>query len=175
MAFFKKRKEEDVEEIKNIVESRKVPDEFLENPMEEEMPMEIPESTELAEPEVEKPILMPMEEKRPAFAPLFVKIERYRSVLNAIADLKAMVVAIKNALELQKQIEGLKDENRRLFETAINKIDKKIVMLDSEFLRPKGYEEEFPPSIHETEGLEGVVTDLKKQIEGLKSELQTIS
>ncbi len=175
MAFFKKRKEEDVEEIKNIAESRKIPDELLEKPTEEEVPMELPESTELALPEVEKTVPMTTEEKRPVFAPLFVKIERYRAVLNAIADLKAMVVAIKNALELQRQIESLKDENRKLFEAAINKIDKKIVMLDSEFLRPRGYEEEFPSPVYETEGLEGVVTDLKKQVESLKSELQTIS
>jgi hypothetical protein len=175
MAFFKKRKEEDVEEIKNIAESRKIPDELLEKPTGEEVPMELPESTELALPEVEKTVTMTTGEKRPVFAPLFVKIERYRAVLNAIADLKTMVVAIKNALELQRQIESLKDENRKLFEAAINKIDKKIVMLDSEFLRPRGYEEEFPSPVYETEGLEGVVTDLKKQVESLKSELQTIS
>jgi len=175
MVFFKKKKEEEVEEIKNIAESRKVPDELLENPMEEEVPMELPESTELAIQEREKPASMLAEEKKPAFAPLFVKIERYRSVLSAMADLKTTVLMIKNILQLQKQIESLKDENRKLFEAAINKIDKKIVMLDSEFLRPRGYEEEFPSPVYETEGLEGAVTDLKKQVEDLKSELQTIS
>ncbi|MDI6825693.1 MAG: hypothetical protein QMD36_00650 [Candidatus Aenigmarchaeota archaeon] len=174
MVFFKKRREENVEEIKNIVESRKIPDELLEKPMEEEVPMELPESTELTIPKREKPALT-TEEKKPAFAPLFVKIEKYRSVLNAIADLKTTVVMIKNALELQKQIESLRDENRKLLEVAITKIDKKIVMLDSEFLRPKGYEEEFPSPIYETESLEGAVMDLKKQVESLKSELQTIT
>ena len=82
---------------------------------------------------------------------------------------------LKNALAIQRQIEGLRDENRKFLELAANKIDKKIVSLDTEFLRPRGFEEEFPPATYETEGLEGVVDDLKKQIEGLKSELKTIT
>ena len=174
MVFFKKRKEEDIEEIKKIAESRKIPDELFGKPI-EEAPMEISERIEMPVPEEERPVPIPTEERRPTFAPLFVKIEKYRSVLNDIADLKTTIVAIKNVLELQRQIESLRDENRKLFEVAINKIDKKLMMLDSEFLRPKGYEEEFPSPIYETEGLEGVVTDLKKQVESLKSELQTIS
>jgi len=189
MIFFRKKKEEDVEEIKSIVEEKKVPDDLLQMPTEEKVP-EILESLggrknieeeivekkpipvqEIPTPAEEKPV----EEKKSTFAPLFVKIDQYRSVLTTISDLKTTVIMIKNALGLQKEIESLRDENRRLMEAAINKIDKKIVTLDSEFLRPQGFEEEFPPPIYETEGLEGVVTDLKKQIEGLKSELQTIS
>jgi archaellum component FlaC len=69
----------------------------------------------------------------------------------------------------------LRDENRKFLELAISKIDKKVVSLDAEFLRPKGFEEEFPEATYETEGLEGVIDDLKKQIEGLKSELKTIT
>jgi hypothetical protein len=192
MIFFRKKKEEDVEPIKNLVESKKIPDELLQIPTEEKIPEvleniwrggiveETVEKKPVYEPEIQKqeiPKLTPRfaEEKKPTFAPLFVKIDKYRSVLNTINDLKTTVIMIKNALALQKEVEGLRDENRRMMEAAINKIDKKIVVLDSEFLRPEGFEEEFPPQIYETEGLEGVVTDLKKQIEGLKSELQTIS
>jgi hypothetical protein len=192
MIFFRKKKEEDIEPIKNLFESKKVPDELLQIPTEEKIPEvlenigrggiveETVENKPFPEPELPKqeiPKLTPKfaEEKKPTFAPLFVKIDKYRSVLNTISDLKTTVIMIKNALALQKEVEGLRDENRRMMEAAINKIDKKIVVLDSEFLRPEGFEEEFPPQIYETEGLEGVVTDLKKQIEGLKSELQTIS
>ena len=82
---------------------------------------------------------------------------------------------LKNALIVQRQIEGLRDENRKFLELAINKIDKKIVSLDTDFLTPRGFEEEFPPATYETEGIEGVVDDLKKEIECLKSELKTIT
>jgi hypothetical protein len=186
MIFFRKKKEEDVEPIKSLTEEKKVPDELLQVPTEERIPEILKniggENLEESVEEVveKKPVPVPevptiVEGKKPTFAPLFVKIDKYRSVLNSINDLKTTVIMIKNALVLQKEIEGLRDENRRLMEAAINKIDKKIVILDSEFLRPEGFEEEFPPPIYESEGLEGVITDLKKQIEGLKSELQTIS
>jgi hypothetical protein len=189
MIFFRKKKEEDVEDIKNLVVGNKAPetDQVLQVPTEDKIPeilenlggRKVEERIErktFPVSEVEKTeIPTSAEEKKPAFAPLYVKIDKYRSLLNTINDLKTTVIMIKNSLGLQKEIEGLRDENRRLMEAAISKIDKKIVMLDSEFLRPQGFEEEFPPPIYETEGLEGVVTDLKKQIEGLKSELQTIS
>jgi len=172
MIFFRKKKEEEaVEEIKDIVEGRKVPEVIPQPPIEEKIP------------EVEKPVTVeekpapPVTEEpeKPVFAPLFVKIEKYRSVLNSINDLKTTVIMIKNAFSIQKQIDSLRNENRKFLELAIKKIDKKIVSLDMDFLRPQGYEEEFPPPIYEAGGLEGVVDDLKKQIEGLKSELQTIT
>ncbi len=194
MIFFRKKKEEDVEQIKVSAEEKKVPDELLQVSTEERIP-EILQSLGRGEkiteePEEMRPVSPPemlslkevkpreekmIEGKKTTSAPLFVKLDQYRAVLNTISDLKMTVIMVKNALALQKEFEGLRDENRRLMEAAINKIDKKIVMLDSEFLRPQGFEEEFPPPIYETEGLEGVVTDLKKQIEGLKLELQTIS
>ena len=179
MAFFRRKsKEEEVEELKDMVESRK---------FEHEIPEEVKTTPEEITParqeavQVEAPITPPslpspvQESQRPAFAPLFVKIEKYRNVLNSINDLKTTIIMLKNALMVQRQIEGLRDENRKFLELAINKIDTKIVSLDTEFLRPRGFEEEFPSATYETTGIEGVVEDLKKQIEGLKSELKTIT
>jgi len=186
MAFFRRKsKEEDLEELRDMVEREKFepempekvenPEEVIEPTLEETIPVrqkpvqeESPTTPAVSPSPVQKP-------QRPAFAPLFVKLEKYRNVLNSINDLKTTIIMLKNALAIQKQIEGLRDENRKFLELAINKMDKKIVSLDSDFMRPKGFEEEFPPATYETEGLEGVVDDLKKQIEGLKSELKTIT
>ena len=82
---------------------------------------------------------------------------------------------IKKALRVQKKVNALRDENIKFLETAIEKINKKIASLDSDFLRPRGYEEGFTPPVYETESIEGVVDDLDKEIEGFKSELKTIS
>jgi len=169
MVFFRKRKkrEEDIEEIKNVIEGKKISKKITENPKELEEKIPVEEQKPISEV-IEKP-------KKPESAPLFIKIDRYKIVLNFINNLKNTIMALKNALEVQKQIEELKDENRKLLESAINKIDKQVLSLDSEFLRPKGYEQEVPPPIYETGELEGVVSDLRRQIEGLKSELKTIS
>ena len=178
MVFFRKRKktEENIQEIKDVVEGKKLTEEIEGKPGEEK----IEEPTEEVPIEVEKPVeeekpIPKTELRKPAFAPLFVKIDRYKSVLDAINEIKTTIMMLKNALSIQKQIEDLRNENRTLLESAVNKVDKKVLTLDSEFLRPSGYEEEFLPPAYETEGLETVVDDLKEQIESLKSELKTIS
>ncbi|HDM05654.1 MAG TPA: hypothetical protein ENG34_00055 [Candidatus Aenigmarchaeota archaeon] len=187
MFFRKKKREEAIKEIKDLVEGRKVPEEVKETEEKEvleekeETPKEEVEkkTEEVAEEKREKKVEEKKEEvvpeRRPAFAPLFVKLERYRAVLDTINDLKTALLMVKNALNIQRQIEGLKEENRRFLEAAVRKIDKKIASLDAEFLRPAGFEEEYPPVTYEPSGLEGVVEDLKKQIESLKSELKTIT
>lgn len=179
MVFFgKKRTEEDVKKIKEVAEERKIPEEIRKiSDMRKIEEVKLPEKLEEAIPNKgEVPVLKVTDEvKKKTFAPLFVKIDRYRSVLDAIKDVKNMILIMKNALRVQKQIEGMWGENRKFLETAIEKINKKILSLDSDFSRPRGYEEGFQPPVHETDGLEGVVDDLKKQIEGLKSELKTIS
>lgn len=180
MGLFRKRKpkEEDVKKIKEAVEGKKLPEEVVKKPEEiEEVSEKVPE--EIKEPVEKIPVEEPAPEiskeiKKPSFAPLFVKLDRYRSVLDTLNELKSIVMTVKRSLDVQKQIENLRDENRKLLETTINQIDEKISSLDSEFLRPKGFEEELPPPVYKTESLQGVVGDLKQQIEDLKSELKTI-
>jgi len=111
--------------------------------------------------------------KKPKFAPLFVKIDRYSSVLNILNDLKATTMMVKNTLEVQKEIEKLAEENRRMIEDSINKIDSKLIRLDSEFIRPKGFKDDL--KMEKKSDLVGVVGDLKSQVDDLKSELENIS
>lgn len=175
MAFFPKRKDEevfkDVEEIKKALQKEPLPAEKskVEETILEEQPQKEPE--------------------KQVFVPLFVKIERYREVLEFLKDLKSSVIAVKNAMIVQKEIEALSNENRAMIEAAINKIDEKILALDSEFTRPKGYKEgalappsadmalkpSAPPTPQESKNLENVVDELKSQIDNLKSLLKQIS
>jgi len=164
MIFFRRKKEEektkDIEEIKRVVEEEK--------PSEEKV-------TEIEEKPEETPTVEKPEEEKPKFAPLFVKIDRYRTVLNLLNDLKTTIMMVKNAIVIQKEIEKLTNDNRNLIESAVSKLDEKLSSLDSEFMRPKGFREEFPTVHEEKVGLKGVVDDLKVQVESLKSELKSIS
>jgi hypothetical protein len=174
MVFFgRKKKEENVEEIRGLVEGTQVPEDAPEMIEGEAIPEEIPKPATIEEKRREEE-KQPELQRKSGFAPLFVKIDKYRSILSSISDIKTTLIMIKNAFMIQKEIEGLRDENKKMLELAISKLDKKIITLDSEFLRPTGFEEEFPSQIYESGGIEGVVDDLKKQIEGLKTELKTI-
>ncbi|NCO96924.1 MAG: hypothetical protein COY38_02155 [Candidatus Aenigmarchaeota archaeon CG_4_10_14_0_8_um_filter_37_24] len=123
----------------------------------------------------EKPKMPPeKKEEKPKFAPLFIKIDRYSFVLNLLNDLKATTMMVKNAIVMQKEIEKLAEENRMLIEDNINKIDDKLMRLDSEFIRPKGFKEELKIR-RDKPGLDTIVDDLKTQVDGLKSELDSVS
>ncbi len=203
MAFFirKKKKEENIQEIKDAVEGKKEPEgelmqeiegemsgetteeipEELEEEVEEEMEETSEEETKSIVEEksredvITEPVTEITEVEKSPFAPLFVKLDRYKTVLNTINELKSTIISIKNSLEVQRQIENLKEENTGFLQAAINKVDEKVLSLDAEFLRPKGFEEEMPKTEIRTEGLQGAVTDLKKQIDSLKEELKAIS
>ncbi len=166
--FGRKKPEErpktDIQEIKKAVVEEFNPETFS---------VQIPPKKPEEPPKIFEP--QKKEEKKPRFAPLFVKIDRYDSVLNLLNDLKATVMMVKNVIVVQKEIEKLAEENRRLIEDSVNKIDDKLLRLDSEFMRPKGFKEQFKTSAGTKPGLESVVDELKSQVEDLKSELENIS
>ncbi len=174
MGLFKKKKPEerpktDIQEVKRAVTKEEV---FSKSPgpkpelsKEEQLEIEIVKEKEV-KPKEKK-------EEKIKVAPLFVKIDRYNSVLNLLNDLKATTMMVKNAIVVQKEIERLAGENRKLIEDSVRNVDDKIMRLDAEFIRPKGFKEEFKS--HKGPELESVVDDLKSQVEGLKLELEDIS
>ena len=166
MGLFKRKEPEerpqtDIQEIKKAVKE----EDFS-------RPINQPEA-----PKKELPKLVteesPKEEEKPKIAPLFIKINRYSSILNLLNDLKATTMMVKNAIVVQKEIERLAEENRKMIEDGVNKIDDRLIRLDSEFIRPKGFKDKV--RMGESSGLDGVVDDLKTQVEDLKSELENIS
>lgn len=164
MLFFKRKKEEetmkDIKEIKEVVEK--------------EIPSQEPESTE-EKPVKEEKLPKIEEPKKPSFAPLFVKIDRYKTVLNLLGEIKEGIILLKNSLTVQKQVEDLLDENKSIVNGVIEKLEKRILSLDSEFLRPSDYEERSFQPRYEPGTLENVMSDLKTQLETLKSELKKMS
>lgn len=175
MGLFKKKKKPeerpktDIQEVKRAVTK----EESFSKPPEPQ-----PEIIKEEEPKIEivkEKEVKPKEKKveKSKVAPLFVKIDRYNSVLNLLNDLKATTMMVKNAIVVQKEIERLAEENRKLIEDGVKKVNDKIMRLDAEFIRPKGFREEFKSK--RGPELESVVDDLKSQVEGLKLELEDIS
>ncbi len=113
---------------------------------------------------------------RPSFAPLFVKIDRYRNILSALGYLKTTIVMVRNSFATLNELEKARSETMKLIHHALEKVDKKLSTLDSELIRPSGYHE--PPSAtsyEEVAGVESSIADLKGQIDQLKAELEHMS
>lgn len=109
----------------------------------------------------------------PQVAPLFVKIDRYRQILNTIGNIKTALMIVKNSLGTLHQIEKVRDETFNIVNDIVNKMDEKLVNLDNELLRPAGFHEtrEGSPEEQDIRTIEATVADLRGQIEQLKAEL----
>lgn len=162
--------EEEVKRLRERIEKVSEPV-ILEKPKEEkvtpkvEVPIEIkikPEKVELKE------------EEKPVFAPLFVKLDRYRKILNTIAQLKTTLLMVKNSFIALNELEKVRIENMKLIQEALNKVEKRILDLDTELIRPSGLHEEIP-EYGDVQAISATIADLKGQIEQLKAELETIS
>lgn len=124
-------------------------------------------------PHVEERIPARVEEKA-SFAPLFVKLDRYRQILSTMNYLKNTMNMVKNTFSILNELEKIRMENLKLIQETIEKADKKILTLDSEFMRPSGFTDEIP-EFADAESLEATLVDLRNQVGQLKSELKNMA
>ncbi len=117
----------------------------------------------------QEPVMQP---ERPVFAPLFVNIDRYRNILNALGYMRTSLIMIRNSFATLNELEKARNETLKLIQEAIEKLDKKLATLDSELIRPAGYHSDTSPEYQDVETVQATVADLKGQIEQLKSELE---
>lgn len=129
--------------------------------------------TEIKEEEKQVEEIIPPE--RPAAVPVFVKLERYKEIINSMNEVKVRLNTIKNAVSVLREIENLREECSKLIRNAIDKIDGKMTSLDAEFLRPIGYVEEVPKVSREAESLDNILSDLKSKVDQLRSEIQAVA
>ena len=126
-------------------------------------------------PEPPKPVEQPkmMREEKPTVAPLFVKIERYRQILNTIGTLKTSLIVVKNSLDTLDQIEKARDQVYSIVTDVVGRMDEKLVNLDNELLRPAGFHtpSDASPEQQDVRSIEATVSELRGQIDQLRSEL----
>ncbi|MEM5799047.1 MAG: hypothetical protein QXZ43_00025 [Candidatus Aenigmatarchaeota archaeon] len=155
MVILKKKKEEtmDFKEIKEIVEDK--------------------DKNETKIINVEKPKEAQQIEKKSV--PLFVKLDKYKNILDILNDMKSILFFAKNTLAVQKQIELLLEENKKLLEDSITRLDQKLLYLEKELTKPGLYETKIEDTQKQNKDLDSVLEELKKQIESLKIDLKNIS
>ena len=107
------------------------------------------------------------------FAPLFVAIDRYRNILKALGEIKTTLALMKNAFVMLNEIDKIEDENMNLIASTLDKIEKKMIALDAEFLRPYGFEDEMSET-YEFENVQSVISGLHSQIDKLKTDMQQV-
>ncbi|MFC2143571.1 hypothetical protein ACFLQN_04180 [Candidatus Aenigmatarchaeota archaeon] len=106
-------------------------------------------------------------------APLFVKVEKYRNIINTVQDMKAFVSGTKQLFTVMYEIENIRNEALKMMKVTVQRIEKNIVDIDRELLRPKGIDISTRQEGIELEHIESSLSDLQKQLLSLKKDIQT--
>ena len=135
--------------------------------------------------EVEKPPTPSVEktktEEKPQEPPLFIKLEKYRSIVATLSQLKATAYMIRNSLNALAQLQKTQAETLQTVKKALETLNKKLDQLSSELVKPSllpltPLSEYMPPEAYqEIESVDATIANLKAQIEELKRELTSLS
>jgi hypothetical protein len=117
-------------------------------------------------------VSMPALGKPEEFAPLFVKVEKYREVLTHLGEIKAFIGGIKQIFLVQEELDGIRSDGLRMLRSSINRLERAIGEVDSELLKPVGLES-FPHGEVEMKHIEDSLTRLQSQLSGLRKDLES--
>jgi len=136
--------------------------------MQSAMPEQMPTKVILPQPARQE-----QEEEKPSFAPLFVKIDRYRQILSTINNLRNTLMLLKNNFMILNELEKLKEDNMSLIKETLEKMEKRMSSLDTQFMRPSGFMED-TENVQDL-GTDATLADLSGQVEDLRAQLQSLS
>ena len=114
-----------------------------------------------------------IQRKEPTSAPLFVKVEKYQSLLGSINEMRSFVSSMKQLFNVIYELEAVRADSLKIMRANIQRLEKNLLEIDSGLLRPKGLE---MPAYTEGEvhHIEDSLGDLQRQLSDLRRELQEL-
>jgi len=109
------------------------------------------------------------------YAPLFIKVEKYRETLETVEDLENYLKAMSKLFEIVNELERIRMKNISALTKMYNRAMQTASKLYGGLLKPKGMK--FEGSIaseSEIEKIDLVVRDLNEELQSLRAELDKI-
>lgn len=152
MFGFGKKKDEEMKEVKEAV----APSTPLVT-----RPQETPELNRIELPSVNEP---------KQFAPLYIKVEKYREVLQKVQKLKALINNINALAVLQDDIAKIREDASIALKKNIEDFSNTATALDQELVRPQFFE----PYVKDTttQNVEGYTDQLREEVSKMKEQLE---
>jgi hypothetical protein len=110
-----------------------------------------------------------------ASPPVFVKVDRYRELLEDIQKLRSYSLGMRDALDAMSEIEKELKTAMNLTNKVLDKVNIIISSLDMKLLRKTGMSQEDEPGVKPPEEVESYIKGIYDQVEKLKGELQSLS
>ncbi len=106
-------------------------------------------------------------------APLFVKVEKYQTVLSSISEMRSFVSNMKQLFNVLYELETVRNDSLKIMRANVQRLEKSLLEIDSELLRPKGLD--MPPYTEgEVHHIEDSLGELQRQLSDLRRELQEL-
>ncbi len=120
--------------------------------------------------------LRQIEDMSEDLTPVFVKISKYRDILNSVNYVRMGFNLIKNQIAILSKLQKLQKQNMELLYTALEKVSTQLTKLDSDFTKPVDFMKEVSEmKLEDVRGLEKTIGDLKSQIEQLRGDVEAMS
>ena len=121
------------------------------------------------------PMIEDLEKKaleKPETAPLFIKIDKYKDVLQNLHDMRRSVSNISEVLRVRNELEGMREKSNETLERSFTQFMELADQLDNHFATPRAMK----PFI-KTENIErvdGFVAEMQGEIEKLRKSLNSL-
>jgi hypothetical protein len=113
-----------------------------------------------------------MAEETPRMAPLFIKVDKYKEVLESIQKLKLHLKNIQFLLSFKDQINKISTENDELLYKTVQNLSQSINNFSMNFSVPRSIN--YLPKPPTEERVDQTVSDLGDKISKLREELERI-
>ncbi|MFH1631185.1 MAG: hypothetical protein ABIA21_03110 [Candidatus Aenigmatarchaeota archaeon] len=104
-------------------------------------------------------------------APMFIKVEKYKEIIDALQEIKNFSNGIKQLFVALTEIESIRNDAMKMLRVSVQRMEKATVDIDQELLKPIGVDI-YPHGEAERGYLESSMVELQEQIAKLRSELQ---
>jgi hypothetical protein len=105
------------------------------------------------------------------YAPLFIKVERYRDVLEAVASLKTTLQNIQKLMAIRDQIDKFRTDVDNAINTQLDVCNDCTTSLDTELVKPPSLAP-FTAADKLAEPTTRYVSDLQRELDRLQSQLR---
>ena len=105
------------------------------------------------------------------YPPIFIKIDRYRELIEEIERLKLSAVSLRDAVDALSEMAKELNSGISITQRALDKFNKVVTGIDAKMLKSGGPVGEHPVSSAE---IDSYVRNLYQQVENIKKDLRTV-
>jgi len=107
------------------------------------------------------------------YAPLFVKVDKYREIVASVREVQSFVSSIKHIFSLLNEAENARNKALDMLKSSVNRLERGISWVDKSLLRPVGFKE-LPHGELEVRHIEESLSELQRELHSLRREMDQV-